>query len=139
MFKNILITLSLFILAGSASAENEIGQNLSTYLDGKTIAWQYEGGRDYEIRFEDGMLTYHRTNGDVAREWRSMVPYMAREIREGEYLVGWHEKDISNYVTLLFRLDIKKVYSSAILDDYDLIHFQEAKITGIRDSTPADS
>ena len=38
MFKNILITLSLFILAGSASAESEIGQNLSTYLDGKTIA-----------------------------------------------------------------------------------------------------
>jgi len=131
VFKKLSALFALSLAATFCWAQHEIGEGLSRDLDGKTIAWEYSGGRHYEIRFEGGELTYHRTNGEVAREWRSMVPYSARRVGEGEYLVGWHEVDLSNHVTLLFHLGENKIYSSALLGDYDLIHFQEGKITSI--------
>jgi hypothetical protein len=133
MYKKIITSILFMVFAAGSPAQDEIGEGLSSDLDGKTIAWEYSGGRHYEIRFGDGQLTYHRTNGEAAREWRSTVPYSAREVGEGEYLVGWHEIDLSNHVTLLFHLDQNKIYSSALLGDYDLIHFQEGRITKVSD------
>jgi phenolic acid decarboxylase len=133
MYKKIFTSILFLVFAASSSAQHEVGEGLSSDLDGKTIAYEYSGGRNYEIRFEDGQVTYHRTNGDNAREWRSLVPYNAREVGTGEYYVGWNEADRKNYVTLLLHLNQNKLYSSALLGDYDMIHFQEAKITRIDD------
>ena len=131
MFRKTITLIALSLATTISFAQHEVGEGLSSDLDGKTIAWEYSGGRNYEIRFADGMLTYHRTNGDAAREWRSLVPYNARKIGENEYLVGWHEADRTNYVTLLFQLDQDRLFSSALLGNYDMIHFQEGRITSI--------
>lgn len=128
MIQNILLSIFVFFLACSSLAADEITPNLSHDLDGKTLSWEYGGGRHYELRLADGMLTYRRTNGTEAREWRSHVPYNAHKIRDGQYMIGWHEVDISNYVTLLIDIKESKLYSSALLDDYDLIHFEQARI-----------
>jgi phenolic acid decarboxylase len=133
MYKSIFTSIFLMVFAAGSSAQHEIGEGLSSGLDGKTIAYEYSGGRHYEIRFEDGNVTYHRTNGDNAREWRSLVPYNARLVGAGEYYVGWNETDRKNHVTLLLQLNQNKLYSSALLGDYDLIHFQEGRITSIDD------
>jgi|GEM_PF-1038008 len=125
-----LYTIFLTMASFNAFAD-EIGVNLNSDLDGKLIAYEYKGGRNYEIKFDSGRMTYHRTNGDGDLSWRSTVPYMTRKIAKGEYFIGWHETDISNYVTLLIHTEDKKLFSSAILGDYDLIHFQEAKIVSI--------
>jgi phenolic acid decarboxylase len=133
MLKNIFALVALSLVATICFGQHEIGEDLSRDLDGKTIAWEYSGGRNYEVRFEDGTVTYHRTNGDVAREWRSPVPYNARKVGADEYLVGWHEEDRSNYVTLLFQLGQDRLFSSALLGDYDTIHFQQGKINLVED------
>jgi phenolic acid decarboxylase len=131
MFKNILLGVFVTLIACSSLFADEISQNLSRELDGKTIAWEYDGGRNYELRVANGEITYRRTNGTNAREWRSLVPYTAHKIREGEFMIGWHEIDYSNYVTLLIDFNESKLYSSALLGNYDMIHFQEAKITDV--------
>jgi len=123
------VVISFFLI--TAVSADEIGTTLTGELDGTLLGWEYKGGRNYELKMDGGMVTYRRTNGTEAREWRSVVPYLAHKVHEGEYMIGWHEKDISNYVTLFINLNDSKLYSSALLDDYDLIHFQEARITGV--------
>ncbi len=113
---------------------DELGTNLTDMLDGTTVGWEYEGGRAYELRLEDGMLTYRRTNGRESREWRSLVPYLAHEVGEGQFMVGWQETDFGNYVTLFIDLANSRVYSSALLGDYDWIHFQEAEISSVEEN-----
>ena len=126
--------LSCNFLHAQEDPQDELGANLTDKLDGTTVAWQYEAGRAYELRLEDGMLTYRRTNGRESREWRSLVPYHAHEVGEGQYMVGWQETDFMNYVTLFIDLANSKVYSSALLGNYDWIHFQEAEISSVQEN-----
>lgn len=131
---SLVYLLNCNILHAQEGQPDELGANLTDKLDGTTVAWQYEAGRAYELRMEDGMLTYRRTNGREAREWRSLVPYNAHEVGEGQYMVGWQETDNMNYVTLFIDLANSKVYSSALLGNYDWIHFQEATISSVEEN-----
>ena len=129
------LAFSLIALcAGTASADVtlEVSDDLESVLDGYALTYAYEHTRAFEVKFEDGTITYRfRMPDGEYSDFRSPVPYFGRTLGPGRYYIGWHEEDVTNYVTLLINLGAMEIYSSAILGDYDVIHFQRAEISQI--------
>ena len=57
--------------------------------------------------------------------------YQSRHVRDEIYLVNWHDKDNSNFVTLIIDLARKRIHSSALLyygSENEVESFAEAVI-----------
>ena len=87
-------------------------------LDGKELEYIYSDGGKVVLSFYDGLLKYRWVAGPFEGDKEKDLPYQSREIRDGQYVINWHDKQNSNFVTLILDLSRNALQSSAILD-YD--------------------
>lgn len=116
----------LFAMALPAEAAGD--GELTQELDGTTLSYQYEGGRRYDVRFGAGTVAWHRL--DVQREPVTGVPYVARRIEDGVYLVNWHRPEHTEYITILFDFNRRVMHTSALLEGKDR-HFESGRIVAL--------
>jgi hypothetical protein len=124
--------LCLAILLSVASTSGAADGGLTRELDGTTLSYQYEGGRRYDIRFDNATIAWQRLDLP-GREPVEGVPYVARRIEEGVYLVNWHRPEHTEYITILFDFNRRLMYTSGLLEGRDR-HFEAGKITSLERS-----
>jgi hypothetical protein len=114
-------------IADGESMEEQLGQP----LDGLELDYTYEGGGQVIASFARGRLNYRWLSGPFAGVEESGLNYQSRHVRDEIYLVNWHDKGNSNFVTLIIDLARKKVHSSALLyygSENEVESFGEAAI-----------
>ncbi|MEY2853795.1 MAG: hypothetical protein RL030_927 [Pseudomonadota bacterium] len=104
---------------------------LTRELAGTKLTYQYEGGRRYDVSFTADTISWHRL--DVARDPVADVPYVARRIEPGVFLVNWHRPEHTEYITILFDFNKRLMYTSGLLEGRDR-HFEAGKITSLERS-----
>ena len=108
------------------AARAEVFGELSNELDGISLTYHYESGREYDVVFTEGTISYLRK--DVPdREWEHDHPYVARKIEEGLFLLMWGREERTEHITILIDLNKRRLFTSALLDGVDR-HFDEAAI-----------
>jgi len=107
--------------------DEQLGQS----LDGLELDYTYEGGGQIIASFSHGRLKYRWLSGPFEGVEESGLNYQSRHVRDEIYLVNWHDKDNSNFVTLIIDLARKKIHSSALLyygSENEVESFAEAAI-----------
>lgn len=111
--KVITLFFMLQLLVGSVFAQEEKNQHL---LDGTTINWTYnKSGSGMVLIFEDGLARYEWVIG--ARKGRSAkdIPYQAREISDGVFLLNWVQPKKQDFITLIFDFNQNVAFSSGLI------------------------
>ena len=106
-------------------------------LDGLELDYTYEGGGQIIASFSHGRLKYRWLSGPFEGVEESGLNYQSRHVRDEIYLVNWHDKDNSNFVTLIIDLARNKIHSSALLyygSENEVESFAEAAINHARRS-----
>lgn len=103
-------------------------------LDGKDITYSYTTGREYNLRFKDGAVSYRYLSGSKPDKWWGPFPYKAFEVDENTFMLAWFERDYGDYVTLLVNFDNRLIYGSALLGG-EKVHFHGATLS---DSTAVE-
>ena len=83
------------------------------------------------LSFYDGLLKYRWVAGPFKGRTEIDLAYQSRELREGQYVVNWHDMQNSNFVTLVIDLSRNALQASAILDyggENELLLFDTAVI-----------
>ena len=75
-------------------------EQLGQPLDGLELDYTYEGGGQIIASFSHGRLKYRWLSGPFEGVEESGLNYQSRHVRDEIYLVNWHDKDNSNFVTL---------------------------------------
>ena len=103
---------------------------LTSELDGTEITYQYSGGNQYHIKFQNGNISYQFLSGSKPGKWWGPFPYSATKTRASEYFLSWYEKGYGDHVTLLVNTANKSIWGSALIvkRDKHMLHFQKAKI-----------
>lgn len=106
-------------------------------MDGKSIAYTYEGGWRYRVRFYDGMAAYESLTAEGNASYgASDIPYQSRQIREGLIQIVWQERELGDMVSLLIDEPEHIVWSTALLgyaSDKPNLHFQRGRIDSLTD------
>lgn len=84
-------------------------------LDGRSFNYQYQNQTAVHIEFKEGMVVYKWIKGPNAANPIRTFLYLSRRIDDGIYSVQWHEKELNNFITLIFNFNVKTVASSAII------------------------
>lgn len=102
-------------------------------LDGVQIAYTYENGMQFVLKYEAKGLSYQHRSGDAPEKWWGPFPYKAFKTNNGEYFLGWYEKGFGDQITQLVNLQTKTLYGSGIIVKGKRIieHFEKAKIDTI--------
>ncbi len=121
--RRLVLAICLFISLPSLA---EVTGELSKDLAGTSLTYHYEGGRKYKVRFTADAMSYLRF--DIpGREWVEGVPYIARKLDNGIYLVNWHRPERVEYVTIVYDFNKRLMYTSALLEGKER-HFDTARI-----------
>jgi phenolic acid decarboxylase len=126
-FNYLIIVFSLF----SFSVLGEIETSLTTELDGTSMTYEYSGGRSYQVKFDDSVVSYRYLSGSKPDKWWGPFPYKATITDKGEYFVSWYEEGYGDYITLLFDPKTNTLFGSGILGDKST-HFEKAEIINIK-------
>jgi hypothetical protein len=127
-----LSLVALWVTPASA----EVFGDLSGDLDGVSLTYHYASGRQYDVSFSGGKVSWQRK--DVAREPVSGVPYVARKIADNLYLVNWGRRELVESITVLMDFDKRTLYTSALLEG-NVPHFDLAKIVALTRAKPKQS
>ena len=84
-------------------------------LDGAEFEYYYQNGSAVAISFYSGKLKYKWIAGVFEGVEEKDLAYDSRKIGEDLYLVNWHDKNNSNFVTLIVNLQQNVLYSSALV------------------------
>lgn len=87
----------------------------STLLDGIELQYVYEDGGEVVLAFYDGYVRFEFLNGPMAGTRHDDLAYLSRELDDQVYLVRWHNKDVSSYVTLYIDFPRSRVFGSALI------------------------
>lgn len=122
-----LITIGILLIATFSFSQT----NLTSELEGVEIKYQYSGGNKYNVKFENGTISYRFLTGSRPEKWWGPFAYQASKTENGEYFLSWYEKGYGDYVTLLLNTKTKTIWGSAIIikGDKSIVHFQKASIT----------
>ena len=135
-------TLAMLVLVGCSASKPEAPAAASAAPatmtitsaqppDGLELDYTYEGGGQIILSFSHGRLKYRWLSGPFEGVEESGLNYQSRHVRDEIYLVNWHDKGNSNFVTLIIDLARKKVHSSALLyygSEKEVESFAEAAI-----------
>ena len=105
--------------------------NDEQFLDGKELEYTYSDGGKVVLSFYGGLLKYRWVAGPFEGRIEENLAYRSREIRDGQYAICWHDKQNSNFATLIIDLSRNALQGSAILDyggENELIMFDVATI-----------
>ena len=107
------------------------------YIDGPSspallntvLEYEYTIGNSYRLSFDgDFGVTFQMLND--GSEARGPLPYRARELRPGQYLVHWLVKQFSIHVSLVIDLENSTICVAAVMPPGQWEFFDIA--TGIR-------
>ncbi len=123
----------LFSLHLSAAEEK-----LTRELDGVEITYSYADGSTYNVKYTLQGVKYRFVSGEAPNEWWGPFPYKAYKTKNGEYFLGWYEKEFGDQITHLVDLEGKTLYGSDIIVKKNKVieHFQSAKIDKIIRAEP---
>lgn len=98
--------------------ENDtIGGTLSAELAGSQFVYKYSSGRRYRLEFTAERVTFaHETEPG---QWSppGTVPYRARKLREGQFLVHWFGPGRTVHISLVIDLAERRVDVAALMPD----------------------
>ena len=94
-------------------APDEIGGPATTELAGTQLLYEYSTGRKYHLAFEADNVTFLMIKDEKAKPFS--VPYRARKVRDGLYLVHWVVKAASIHVALLLDFERGEVHVAALM------------------------
>ena len=121
--RRVALAICLFI---SLPCLAEVTGELSKDLAGTSLTYHYDSGRKYKVRFTADTMAYLRF--DVPdRDWVEGVPYIARKLDNGVYLINWHRPERVEYVTIVYDFNKRLMYTSALLEGKER-HFDSARI-----------
>lgn len=100
-------------------------------LDGTYLTYKYSGGNAYNLKMEDGNLSYRFLSGSKPDAWWGPFPYKAVNTENGEYLIAWYEEGYGDYITLLVNMEGKYLYGSGVVYAKSGLkqHFEKALIS----------
>jgi len=107
---------------------------LTMALDGTGLEYTYDDGGTLKVAFHGGLIDYRWISGVFEGTTVKDLPYQAREIVDGVYLVNFHVTSENNFGTLVIDLKGQAVMSSALVDyksDEPITLFDFAKINKI--------
>ena len=82
------------------------------------------------VKFEKSGASYRVLSSPKPEEWHGPFPYKALVKENGEYFVAWFEEKSLDYVSLVFNLNTKILYGSALIDG-KYTHFEKAAISKV--------
>ena len=96
---------------------DQIAAGASDDLEGHYLKYEYVTGSKYRLSFADGYVTAKEIDSPRPRVVRA---YLAREMREGQYLVHWMAQDPSGndrkgHIALVLDFGADKVHGTAVL------------------------
>ena len=126
---SMLIALSMLFTYSSVNAQDA----LTNELDGLVITYNYSGGNAYNLKFENGTISYRFLNGSKPEAWWGPFSYKATKIENGTYFLSWYEEGYGDHVTLLLNMSEKTIWGSALIISKTKkhLHFQKASISKI--------
>ncbi|WP_404952645.1 MoaF-related domain-containing protein [Streptomyces sp. 147326] len=84
-------------------------------LAGTEIEYRYSSGRHYRMEFDSGTLAFDHLNGPAEGVRVGPLPYRARRLRDGQYLVCWTLKEPGVHVTLVVDFAHDRIDVSAMM------------------------
>lgn len=123
------LALIFFVFASIGGADDK----LTNELNGVDITYSYDDGSTYNVKYTDKGVKYRFVSGEAPDEWWGPFPYKAYKTKNGEYFLGWYEKEFGDHITHLVNLEDKTLYGSGIIvkKNKTIEHFQKAKIDKI--------
>lgn len=125
----VMLACGLALLAPVVQAAQGEGE-LTRELAGTTLTYQYEGGRRYDVWIGADTIGWQRRD-QPDREKVEGVPYVARRIAEGVYLLNWHRPEHTEFITILFDFNSRSMYTSGLLEGRDR-HFESGRIVALQ-------
>ncbi len=103
-------------------------------LAGKTLEYTYENGAQIVLEVGEETLGFEWSGGDLDGIKIGGLRYKCQSMRDGQYMVSWHNTDAKSFATIVIDLLDKKVHGSALIfygapEEQEL--FEEAVITGV--------
>lgn len=123
----ILLILFLSISFWGCNAQ----ETLTNELDGVEMTYKYSGGNAYNVKMENGNLSYRYLAGSKPEKWWGPFKYKAVKTNNGEFFLSWFEDGYGDIVTLLLNPANKTIVGSALIvkGEKKIFHFQHAKIS----------
>ncbi len=116
MKSNLILIISVIVIftTNVFGQEYNFGQP-EHLLEGRSFNYQYQNQRAIHIQFKEGKVTYQWIKGPNVNNQIKTLLYLSRKLENGIYLVQWHEKEHSNFITLVFNFNTMTVASSVIV------------------------
>ncbi|WP_159023708.1 MoaF C-terminal domain-containing protein [Formosa sp. L2A11] len=89
--------------------------NPEHFLDGYILNFQYQNGTAIHMEFYNGKAKYEWVSGSAKGRGNADIPYRSLKLGSDMYLVNWHEKGLSDYLTIVFDFDKMLIHSSIII------------------------
>ena len=112
-----LIAPHLKPLDGPPPADIVVGSDTSL-LDGYTIKYKYTTGREYKLDFTAAGVTFTMLDAPVFKPEFGVpvtLPYLAREIRDGQILIHWMVPGRSGHVSPNIDFTEKQIFVAALM------------------------
>ena len=90
-------------------------KDIRAELVGREYRYTYEDGATVVLGFEGDGIRYRWLSGPFEGVSQSNLEYSARELRPNQIMINWHDPTGNNFVTLIFDLEARKVFSSGII------------------------
>ena len=106
-------------------------ENYTHELDGAEMTYAYTGGNSYNLKFENGTISYRYLTGSRPELWWGPFGYKAFKTENGEYFLSWFETGYGDIVTQLLNPKKMTLSGSALIvkGEKKIFHFQTAKIS----------
>ena len=86
----------------------------SHLLDGTTMQYTYAEMGTVRTSYDGGLISFEWLAGPLKGQSGNDFVYRAREVRDSQFLVSWHEPELPGFVTLLIDFGTHQVHSSLI-------------------------
>lgn len=111
------ISILIFLITNYSFAQTDQFDLLKdeTLLEGLSFNFKYQNQTAVHIQFEDKKVKYKWIMGPNNGKPTKEFPYRSRKIDNEIYLVNWHEKELNNFISLIFNFKSRTVASSVIV------------------------
>lgn len=111
---------------------DRIGGPSTTELAGLAVTYAYSTGERFHIEFRAGDLEMHPLDHPDVGTFT--IPYRARLLRDGLYLVGWTGRDPVLHVCLVLDIERRQVHVCGLMPG-GWEYFDVAEVSDLRRSS----
>jgi hypothetical protein len=76
-------------------------RNYTSELDGAEMTYAYSKGNSYNLKFENGTISYRFLTGSRPDLWWGPFPYKDFKTENNEHFLSWFEEGYGDMVTQL--------------------------------------